>query len=389
MPTLADSKVTVTISNSYTYIANLTGLTPGTTYYLRAYASNQFGTSYGAVVKFVTSATLSSVTGIVATFAGSGNPGFADGIGAGAQFNNPGGMAIDAHGNIYISDTFNNRIRKMTPDGTVTTIAGTGVAGYTPDGPAASAQFYAPAGLAVDAQGNIYVADYGNNMIRKISADGTTVSTVAGNGFSGFVDGEALKVAAFNGPSGVAVDTKGNVFVADQNNNQIRKIYNGKVSLVAGLNPGYTNATVDSTNVIWGAFNHPSAIAVGNDGNIYVADRGNSAIRKITFPGRVITTIAGGPSQTALIGLPSGLAIDLNNNIFITDENGKVIELTSAHTLYDLAGTSGVYGFADGTGSDAQFNQPQGIVVDGSGDIFVADYNNNRIRKVTISTVNN
>jgi len=389
-PTLADSKVTPPlITSSYSYVANLTGLTPGTTYYVRAYASNQFGTAYGAVVKFVTSTTLSSISGVVTTAAGSGSPGAGDGMGAGAQFNSPGGMAIDAQGNIYISDTFNNLIRKMTADGNVTTIAGNGTAGYA-DGPAANAEFYAPAGLAVDAQGNVYVADYGNNVIRKITADGTTVSTFAGNGYAAFVDGEALKVAAFNGPVGVAVDSKGNVFVADQNNNLIRKIYNGNVSLVAGVTGGgYANATVDSTKAVWGAFNHPGAIAVGPDGNLYVADRGNSAIREITFPARVITTIAGGPSQTALVGLPSALAIDAQGNMFITDGNGRVVELTAAKTLYDLAGTSGVFGFADATGADAQFNQPQGIVGDATGSLFVADYNNNRIRKVVIVSVNN
>jgi streptogramin lyase len=388
-PTTSDTKIAAAlISVTYSFVANLASLKPNTVYYVRAYARNEYGTGYGATVKFTTSSTLSSVTGIVTTFAGNGNPGFADGIGAGAQFSNPGGMAIDAQGNIYISDTFNNRIRKMAPDGTVTTIAGNGASGYI-DGAAADAEFYAPAGLTLDGQGNIFVADYGNNVIRKVAPDGT-VSTYAGNGFAAFVDGAAYKVAAFNGPAGVALDSKGNLFVADQNNNMIRKITpTGGVSLVAGITTGgYVNLQVDSVKAAWGAFSHPCAIAMGPDGNLYIADRGNSAIRMIT-PGGNITTVAGGPSQTTLIGLPAGLSLDAQGDVFITDESGRVIELTAAKNLYDLAGAPAVYGFADGAGTSAQFNQPQGVAVDASGNIFVADYNNNRIRKVVIQLNDN
>ncbi len=389
LPTLANTKVSsALITNSYTFTTNITALTANTTYYVRAYATNQFGTGYGAVVKFTTSSTLSSLAGIVTTIAGSGSPGFGDGFGSGALFNNPGCLAVDAQGNIYISDTFNNRIRKMGPDGTVTTIAGNGTAGYQ-DGPSGSAEFYAPAGLTLDVSGNIYVADFGNNVIRKISADGTTVSTFAGNGFAAFVDGAAAKVAAFNGPAGVAFDSKGSLFVVDQNDNVVRKISKASVSLVAGsLRPGYINATVDSVKGVWGYFRHPCAIAIDANDNLYIADRGNSAIREIT-PAGVITTIAGGPGQTALVGLPSGLCIDKLGNIYLTDETGQVIELTAARTLYDLAGSANVAGFADGTGTAAQFNQPQGIGIDANGNIYVADNNNNRIRKVILTTVNN
>ena len=389
LPTLANTKVSSPlITTSYTFTTNITSLTANTTYYVRAYATNQFGTAYGAVVKFTTSSNLSSVAGVVTTVAGNGNPGFGDGLGTGAQFNNPGGLAVDAQGNVYISDTFNNRIRKMGTDGTVTTIAGNGTAGYV-DGPSGSAEFYAPAGLTLDASGNIYVADFGNNVIRKISADGTTVSTFAGNGYAAFVDGAAAKVAAFNGPSGVAFDSKGSLFVVDQNNNMIRKISKASVSLVAGLLPqGYVNGTVDSVKGVWGYFRHPSAIAIDANDNLYIADRGNSAIREIT-PAGVITTVAGGPGQTALVGLPSGLCVDKLGNIYITDESGQIIELTAARTLYDLAGGANVSGFADGTGTAAQFNQPQGIGIDANGNIYVADYSNNRIRKVVVTTVNN
>jgi sugar lactone lactonase YvrE len=388
-PTIADLKTTdPIISTSYTFTSNITGLTANTTYYLRAYVTNAYGTGYGSVVKFVTSSNLASVAGNVTTFAGSGIAGYMDGTGTSALFSNPGGMAVDAQGNIYVSDTFNNRIRKITPAGVVTTVAGNGTAGYL-DTDAADAEFYAPQGLAVDGQGNIYVADFGNNVIREISTAGL-VSTYAGNGVPAFVDGAAKKVAAFNGPSGIAFDQKGNLYVADLNNNMVRKITStGGVSLVAGITPGgYLNTTVDSATGVWGEFKKPSSIAVDASGNIYVADQGNSAIREIT-PAGVITTIAGGSEQNTLVGYPSGICIDANGNLFISDDSGRIIELTSTRTLYILAGAPNVLGYADGLGTAAQFSNPQGIGVDMNGNIYVSDSNNNRIRKINIVDVSN
>jgi sugar lactone lactonase YvrE len=383
LPTLADTKTSETIGNSYSFVSNLSGLTPSTTYYVRAYATNAFGTAYGSAVKFTTSATLGAVTGSVTTFAGNATGGYADGTGTSAQFNNPVGIAVDAQGNIYVSDSFNNRIRKITSGGVVTTLAGNGIAGYA-DGAAASAQFYGPQGLAVDAQGNVFVADYGNNVIRKITVAGV-VSTVAGNTTAGYVDGAATTVAEFNSPAGVAVDMQGNLYVADHNNNMIRKVTSaGVVSTIAGTKTaGYVNATVNTTTGVYASFNSPSGIIVDAAGNIFVADLGNSAIREIT-PAAVVTTIAGGPGQSTLLGYPAGLALDAQGNFFISDESGRVIELTAAKVLYNLAGTSNVTGFADGSGTSAQFNAPQGVGVDASGNIYVADFNNNRIRKVVV-----
>jgi sugar lactone lactonase YvrE len=382
LPTLADGKMAAgLISNSYTFTNNITALTPNTTYYLRAYATNEFGTGYGAAITFITSSNLQTVSGVVTTFAGNGMSGFQDGSLTGAEFNSPTGMVLDAQGNMYVSDSFNNRIRKIGTDGTVTTIAGNGTAGYV-DTDAADAEFYAPQGLAIDGSGNIYVADYGNNVIREITTAGQ-VKTYAGNGIAGFVDGNANKVAAFNGPAGIAFDKNGNLFVADRNNNMIRKITpTGGVSLFAGvLTKSYNNVTVDSATGVWGAFNSPNGIVVDATGNLFIADLGNNAIRQIT-PAGLITTVAGGPGQTALVGYPAALSIDATGNIFISDEAGRIIELTSARVLYVLAGVSNVSGFADGTGAAAQFSTPQGIGVDASGNVYVADFNNNRIRKV-------
>jgi sugar lactone lactonase YvrE len=390
IPTIGDLKTTdPIITYSYTFTSNLTSLTPSTAYYVRAYATNQYGTGYGAVVKFITSGTLSSVTGAVTTFAGNATGGYADGMGAAATFNNPQGIAVDAQGNIYVADAFNNRIRKITPSGTVTTIAGNGTAGYSGDKKnALSATFYGPCGLAVDAQGNIFVADFGNNVIRKINTAGI-ITTVAGNGTAGYINGTGTDTVEFNSPAGVAVDNKGNLFVADYNNNVIRKITStGVVSTIAGTkSPGYVNGTVNTTTGAYASFDNPTALVLDASGNIYVADSGNSAIRQIT-PAVVVTTVAGGPGQSALVGYPAGIAMDAHGNFFITDQSGRIIELTAAKVLYDLAGASNVAGFADGSGTAVQFNTPQGIAVDAAGNIYVADPNNNRIRKVVVVNSN-
>jgi sugar lactone lactonase YvrE len=387
-PTIADIKTSEVIANSFTFISNLSGLTPKTIYYVRAYATNAFGTSYGSVVKFTTSTTLSSIAGTVTTFAGSIIGGYGNGTGTGALFNNPIGIALDAQGNIYVSDSFNNRIRKITKAGVVTTLAGNGTAGYA-NGAAASAQFYGPQGLAVDAQGNVFVADFGNNVIRKISTAGI-VSTVAGNTTTGYVDGAGATVAEFNGPAAVAVDKQGNLYVADFNNNMIRKITSaGVVSTVAGTTTaGYVNATNNATTGVYALFNNPNGIVLDATGNMYVSDIGNNAIREIT-PAGAVTTIAGGPGQTDLIGNPGGLALDAKGNFYMTDETGRVIELTASKVLYSLAGTTNITGFADGSGTTAKFNTPQGIGVDASGNIYVADFNNNSIRKVVVVSTGN
>jgi sugar lactone lactonase YvrE len=389
-PTISDSKtsdpsVGLEIADP-SFISRLTGLTPNTTYYLRAYATNATGTGYGSVIKFTTSSDVSAVTSTVTTFAGSGTAGFADGSGLSAQFNNPQGIAVDAKGNIFVADSYNNCIREITPAGVVSTFAGSKTIGYV-DGPVATAQFYVPRGLAFDTQGNMYVADFGNNVIRKITPAGI-VSTYAGDGTAGFIEAtsDATK-AEFNSPAGVAVDAAGNLYIADRGNNVIRKVTTaGVVTTLAGSNNGTrTVGYVNATNLV-AAFNTPSGIAVDATANLFVSDQVNASIRKVTTPAGVVTTVAGDPTEPTLLNLPSGIAIDSKGNLFITDESGRLLEYTTNNVLYILAGSLNVSGFVNGPGTAAQFNNPQAVAVDASGNIYVADQGNSCIRKITVTT---
>ncbi len=269
------------------------------------------------------------------TLVAGGHTGFLEGAGATAMFSQPTGLAMDRGGNLYVADHSNNRIRKITPDGMVSTLAGSGAttAGYA-DGTGAAAQFSFPTGIAADSGGNLYVADNLYSNIRKITPDGV-VTTLAGSGKTtngGYLDGTGA-VAKFYFPSEVAVDSSGNVYVADAGNNRIRKITpGGEVSTLAGSGAA---ATVDGQGVA-AQFNYPTGVAVDSKGIVYVADYYGNRIRKIT-PGGAVTTLAG----------------------------------------------SGTAGKADGLGAAAQFNSPYYVAVDSADTIYVSDYNNAVIRKIT------
>lgn len=395
-PTTADTKTSDNLSDAgtsaTTFTSNLTALTPNTKYYLRAYATNTAGVGYGAVITFTTSSDAATIVGVVTTFAGNGTSGYADGSGTGALFNNPASLTVDKNNNLFVSDTYNNMVRGLTSGGAVTTIAGNGVNGLI-DAIGTNAEFYAPQGLVTDASGNIYVADVGNNVIRKITPDGT-VSTFAGMaGIPGYRNGEANvsylnsktdSLCLFRSPQGLAIDASGNLFVADRGNHVIRKITPaGRVTTIAGAgNHGYVNATDELAY-----FNNPTGLCVDASGNVYVADSGNAAIRKITTGG-VVTTIAGGPNQTGLLNSPVAITLDAAGNFYIADSGGRVLKYTTNNVLYVLAGTLNVSGFVDGSGTVAQFNNPQGIAIDATGNLFVADQGNNAIRKVVVQTVN-
>jgi sugar lactone lactonase YvrE len=328
--------------------------------------------------------------GTASTLAGSpGQFGSADGTNGAARFSYPSGLAVDNLGNVYVADEGNSTIRKVTGSGVVTTLAGLAGQSGTADGTNGAARFFSPEGIAVDSQGNLFVADAGNSTIRKITRDGM-VTTLAGlAGVSGSADG-TNSTARFFYPSGLAVDGGGNVYVADLDNHTIRRISaSGEVTTLAGTAGEFGSA--DGTN---GAaqFFYPSGVAVDGAGNVYVADSYNSTLRKITSGG-VVTTLAGSPGATGSTdGLgaevqfyyPSGLALDSAGNIYVADTfNSAIRKVTGGGMVTTLAGQAGQAGSADANGSGARFRSPFAITVDGNGNLYVADTLNNTIRKVT------
>lgn len=317
--------------------------------------------------------------------AGSDSAGLVNGTGKAAKFNHPFGLAVDAGGNLYIADEGNSVIRKMDITGLVSTFAGVGGVKGALNGVDSLATFNKPFGVAIDAAGNIYVADAGNNQIRVIGSAAGMVSTFAGTGIAG-----ASNVAdsvSFNSPLGVAADGTGNVYVADYENNLIRKISQaGVVSTLAGSGAKGADDGLDTA----ATFNLPEALAVDASGNVYVADNGNNLIRKVTPAGQV-STFAGsgqpgrgdGTGAAASFSSPFGIAIDANGNLYVADSGNNLIrKITPGGAVTTIAG-SGSRGANDGSGSAASFNTPAGIAVDKSGNIYVADEGNNLIRKIT------
>jgi hypothetical protein len=337
---------------------------------------------------------LITAAGVVSTLAGSaGFRGLTDGVGSSAQFNIPEDLVLDSAGNLYVADTYNDAIRKVTPSGQVTTLAGlTGNLGST-DGVNSQAQFNAPMGTAVDGSGNVYVADTNNSTIRKIAASGV-VTTLAGAATDiGSTDGTGA-AALFDRMEGAAVDSAGNIYVADSGNNTIRMITPaGVVSTLAGM-AGTTGST-DGTGTA-ARFIFPTGVIADNSGNVYVADAVNNTIRKITSGG-VVTTLAGsagvtgsadGTGTAALFSLPSDVAVDGSGNVYVADTNNSTIrKVTSTGVVTTLAGTSGVKGYLDGIGTAAQFDTPSGLSVDSSGNVYVGDTNNNTIRLINSAGV--
>ena len=387
LTTLYGGTATVTLSpnnGSTTQNVSVTvaGLQPGAIYHYCLTASNSIGSATGIDVRFVMPGM------VVSTFAGSpGLNGITDATGLAARFDFPCGITLDGNDNIYVADSSNATIRKITPTGMVSTLAGkAGVTG-TSDGTGMEAQFNYPGKIAVDGNGNIYVADTNNHTIRKINSVGT-VSTLAGSpGQSGSTDGIG-RSALFNRPEGVAVDGNGNIYVADTLNATIRKITPaGTVSTLAGMAgiPGSSDGIGMATQ-----FNYPEGIAVDGKGNIYVADTNNHTIRKISS-NKMVTTLAGtarvqgssdGNGSEARFFLPTGIAVDGNGNIYVADMwNSTIRKITPTGSVSTLAGMAGVTGSSDGTGIKAEFNYPGDITVDGYGNIYVADTENHTIRK--------
>jgi sugar lactone lactonase YvrE len=322
-------------------------------------------------------------SGVVSTVAGNGSRGFFNGTALQSEFAGPRGVAIDKSGNIYVADAGNNMIRMISPAGVVSTLAGTGVTGFA-NGPGLNAVFSEPADVAVDDSGNVYVADLKNAMIRMISPAGV-VSTLAGTGEPGSANGPG-STATFTTPSGVAVDHSGNVYVADYTTYLIRKINSsGVVSTLAGNGiDGDTNGPDSAAS-----FGSPFGVAVDASGNVYVSEIGNQDVRMISASA-VVSTLAGsgavgshnGISTNASFWFPSGVAVDVAGNVYVADQSNNLIrEINRSGYVTTLAG-SGSPGAGNSTSVTASFNNPTGVAVDGQNNLYVADYENNVIRKI-------
>lgn len=330
--------------------------------------------------------------GMVTTFAGkAGTPGSTNGTGSSARFSYPYQIAFGPGGVLYVADYANNCIRKVTPSGVVSTLAGLAGSYDYADGTGAAARFRGPVGIAVDSAGNVYVADYGNQIIRKVTSSGV-VTTLAGSpGVSGSTDGNGA-AARFGGPEHLTI-TGGNLYVAEISNHTIRKVtLSGEVTTFAGL--AGANAEVDGTGSA-ARFSYPYSIASDSSGNVFVGEKGYATLRKIT-PAGVVTTLAGtagvwgfadGTGPAAKFDSIDGLCAAPDGAVLLVDHNHVVRRVTPAGVVTTIAGSVPTRGSADGTGTDASFSDPSGMAVNSAGELLVADSFNHAIRKVTSAGV--
>jgi sugar lactone lactonase YvrE len=344
-------------------------------------------------------------TGIIGTVAGNGNRGYSGdgGIATSSMLSEPEGVALDVAGNLYIADWGNNVIRKVTAaTGIISTVAGNGKYGFSGDGgPATSAELWDTSGIALDGLGNLYIADLGNNVIRKVAAATGIIGTVAGNGYQGYSgDGGSAANATLYRPGGVALDPDSNLYIADTSNSVIRKVTasTGIINTVAGGGPCGSNSCGDGGPATeaelrtWG-------VALDAPGNLYISD--TNVIRKVTAATGIISTVAGngtrgycgdtGLATSAELGGPMGIALDPAGNLYISDFGCEMIRKVSAATgdISTVAGGGSCgsnYCGDGGPATDAELYVPYGIALDTAGNIYIADSDNSVIRKVTAAT---
>jgi hypothetical protein len=333
--------------------------------------------------------------GIIATLAGTGVAGFSGDGGAAtsAQLSGPQDVAVDSSGNVYIADRNNNRVRRVTiADGRISTFAGSNICCNVNDnGPATNAWLASPQGLAVDASGNVFIADTNNNRVREVATNGL-IATVSGNGAYGFTgDGGAPTSAQFRSPVSIVLDPSGSLLIADTGNQRVRLVRSGTVATVAGA--GDLQYPIPFTNLAI-----PQAVAVDGSGNVFIADTANSLVRKVT-PAGVITNFAGtgvqgysgdsGAATSAMINNPTALTLDGSGNLFILDaDNNRVRKVDTNGTITTVAGNGTCcYSGDGGAATSAQINFSTALAIDNSGALYIADTNNNRIRKVSGGTI--
>jgi uncharacterized protein (TIGR03437 family) len=334
--------------------------------------------------------------GTMTTVAGTGATTFSGDGGAAnaAALNHPRGIAIDASGTMYIADVDNYRVRKVTPTGIISTVAGTGAMGASGDGGLAiSAMFSDSMGVAVDGSGNLYIADSGNRRIRKVTPDGI-VTTMVGIGVQGFSgDGGPATSAAVNRPTSLFIDSAGVLYFADSSNQRIRRVgTDGIITTVAGN--GKDGFSGDGGPAVSASMSFPLGLTKDAAGNLYFADGNNNRIRKVT-PGGIISTFAGGgagkfggdggPATSASLNIPSDVAFDLGGNLYVADSgNNRVRKIDTSGTISTVAGT-GVDGFGGdgGPASSAVLNYPWGVFANAEGAVFIADRVNSRIRSIS------
>ncbi len=341
--------------------------------------------------------------GNISTIAGSGQYKFGgDGsLATNAYLYYPSGAAPDSAGNLYVADAYNHRVRKVTPGGIISTLAGTGVAGYSGDGgPAVSATLNTPTSVAADSAGNIYVADSLNSRIRKITPGGV-ISTFAGNGTPAWAgDGGPAGAASLNQPYGISIDAAGNLYIGDVYNHRIRKVNTGgTISTVAGNGAaGFSGDSGAATNA---QLSSPYGAAADAAGNIYIADNGNGRVRKVNSggtistyagPGTAGTVGDGGLATSAYLNTPFGVTLDTAGNVYVADRGAsRVRMIVPAGTITTVAGT-GVAGYT-GEGivaTSSALNLPASVAVDSFGNLFIADSGNDRVRRVAnaVGTLN-
>ena len=328
------------------------------------------------------------IYGNTSTYAGTRAAGLVNGVANKARFNQPSKIIMDERGNLYISEEGNNVIRKISTDGIVSTFAGSGKEGKENNSKGAMASFHGPSGMAFDKKGNLYVADIFNHQIRKISAIGE-VSVYAGNGKQGFVNAPIALSASFAFPVALAMDAEDNLLVVDEGNHVIRKISKqGVVSTIAGSGIAGFH---DDANGLKASFNQPNGIAIDANGNIFIADQLNHRIRKINRYGEVSSFAGSGTAGSAdnVEGVlanfnhPRTIAIDKIGNLYVGDvANNKIRKISAEGVVTTLAGTGAPGSQDDSLGLRAGFNFPNGITIDATGKLYIADQLNNKIRTI-------